>query len=757
MSAYAANSGVQNWNHYVRRNDTTTLCTGVEGSENACIHAGQIRKVETYFTSCPGISLSDNLGAFDWECSLVSGYAVFTGSLKSQKSLVHLVNSSGTAFNSNFVTLTYTSGSTSVTWTSSPLAWWSNTVNPLAGRVTLSTEGEVVVVPSTTSTAGIQIDADRVSLLVGSGQSLSWTSSSPANCGISGSSTASLRCLIHTSGKKFLWIEGSFSGTSMTAGAGAERLLSLYNTRNTRVQGARFSTAAPSTILPNEGHCLSIEDSQRVSIQANTTLTNCSSGAGLDLKNSSYSTVDQLGSARNGKYGILVRDGSRSNRFSEITVAANEMIGIKLSLAGTGNTFDEVSSYSNGLAGFYSMGTPQITVSRSYFVGNGTSLPSGAGMVFVHGSGHRILATTSAMNIGDGIRFEQQSEDITPILYSSGLTAAGKVTQTVLHNYVAYLNSSFAINTSYMGDSGVCFGYPGEDETSCNGIAMGLWTSYLIDRLLFSQMVISRNGFGISYGGARYANSSTFTTAGFLTGALSAPGFPTSGAGTITAHLNVTQADLTTGSFSGKVTTDDTVSTSDSTGSATVASLFLGTSWLLRENFARIWQKDWATSNPTSADDGACAVSGTCRLSDWSLRTTDTVLLNKTGVGAGASTSNSAPSSGSCPSEVAGNESIVFSAGCSKENYTTDVSCVSAGGTWYPEQVFLKNAVELVDSSDSDNDKDGLCESNETCLYTPNFGAYQGHGSTSTCTFSGTASSTTVGNVMMNYYVTNGR
>jgi hypothetical protein len=39
---------------------------------------------------------------------------------------------------------------------------------------------------------------------------------------------------------------------------------------------------------------------------------------------------------------------------------------------------------------------------------------------------------------------------------------------------------------------------------------------------------------------------------------------------------------------------------------------------------------------------------------------------------------------------------------------------------------FLRNAVELID--DAVGDDDALCESNEVCLFSPNAGAYQGHG-----------------------------
>jgi len=42
------------------------------------------------------------------------------------------------------------------------------------------------------------------------------------------------------------------------------------------------------------------------------------------------------------------------------------------------------------------------------------------------------------------------------------------------------------------------------------------------------------------------------------------------------------------------------------------------------------------------------------------------------------------------------------------------------------QSIFLRNAVEII--GDKFGNENGLCESNETCLYTPNIGSYQGHG-----------------------------
>lgn len=70
-------------------------------------------------------------------------------------------------------------------------------------------------------------------------------------------------------------------------------------------------------------------------------------------------------------------------------------------------------------------------------------------------------------------------------------------------------------------------------------------------------------------------------------------------------------------------------------------------------------------------------------------------------------------------------------------------------GNGYLDVVYLLNAVELVSPAhpgyQSAGNHDGLCESGEHCLYTPNFGAYQGEGELATCVFvDGTVSGVTM-------------
>jgi hypothetical protein len=63
----------------------------------------------------------------------------------------------------------------------------------------------------------------------------------------------------------------------------------------------------------------------------------------------------------------------------------------------------------------------------------------------------------------------------------------------------------------------------------------------------------------------------------------------------------------------------------------------------------------------------------------------------------------------------------------------------------------LANATEQME--DDVGDDDGLCEAGETCLYTPNFGAYQGHGTLTSCTYNVDGG---LSGISMYYYPTNG-
>jgi hypothetical protein len=64
---------------------------------------------------------------------------------------------------------------------------------------------------------------------------------------------------------------------------------------------------------------------------------------------------------------------------------------------------------------------------------------------------------------------------------------------------------------------------------------------------------------------------------------------------------------------------------------------------------------------------------------------------------------------------------------------------------------FLRHAIEIADGIGNNN---LLCESHETCLYTPNIGSYQGHG---TLISAGTFTDGTLTGITLMRYGSNGR
>ena len=156
----------------------------------------------------------------------------------------------------------------------------------------------------------------------------------------------------------------------------------------------------------------------------------------------------------------------------------------------------------------------------------------------------------------------------------------------------------------------------------------------------------------------------------------------------------------------GKISTSDLTNTSNNNGVMAYASI---TDWLGFENLFRGW--GLSGTFPGAGSQGQCT-SGICQIWDWRLSASDTRFRNTT---ANGSTQNAAFVNGAaCPAQLHGNTAV------------TDVAATP--------KTYLTNAIEILGTGGNNN---GLCESNESCLYTPNFGAYQGEGDfwSNTCTF----------------------
>ncbi|MGE0614673.1 MAG: hypothetical protein AB7P04_03455, partial [Bacteriovoracia bacterium] len=170
------------------------------------------------------------------------------------------------------------------------------------------------------------------------------------------------------------------------------------------------------------------------------------------------------------------------------------------------------------------------------------------------------------------------------------------------------------------------------------------------------------------------------------------------------------------------VTTTDTVNTNNTAGLSAFTSIV---DWSRFENPFRLWGLDGGAF-PAVNNRNRC-VSGTCRIWDFRLSAADDQFLGY--VEHGSTLNDPFVNGAACPAAVDGNVTQVNSLG----------------------QTHLRHALEVIGSGGNDN---GLCESDETCFYTPNFGAYQGSGdyTTRSCVFHDGA----VSGVTMHAYPING-
>ena len=183
-------------------------------------------------------------------------------------------------------------------------------------------------------------------------------------------------------------------------------------------------------------------------------------------------------------------------------------------------------------------------------------------------------------------------------------------------------------------------------------------------------------------------------------------------------------------SFVGKVTTDDTVNTSDNNSTDNhgpgLASYLNITDWISFENRFRGWGRDYSLTPPgdfpSSENRGKCdGTYSNCRIFDWSLALADTGTIRDaiTTLPAGADTLEHTWTVSPAPADQAACDAAVTG--------SVFIPGTGINGTASKcETTFLRNAVEIM--GDHLGNENTLCESGETCLFTPNIGSYQGHG-----------------------------
>lgn len=693
VNVVPAYSNGTNWNDYVKNDGAdpysagNIACTGSEtGYYEVCLHGGERRKVViTGYTTCTGLTITDNLSLWDWTCQMKSSTATFfTIGLKNGKGLADLINSSTNAWNTNNYVTVKLNGNTVA---QSPAAnWgWTNAIaqlpnNSASGITTLGTAGTIYTLSASRATGGYQITAPRVSIVIPPGVTLSHRNpgSEIKTCvWNTGSTTApdTVCTVVLPSGTLFAWIEGKITGFRTTT----------YNDNVIVLASTKFSRLNNVTVT--DYNLLGIEVCNSDSnLFRNITIYDFE--AGVTFSGGMYIEQDWLGGAN---------PGSDNNRFYNVTIARS-----KSATVAAGQAIVTNSSLNNI---YYNL--------KFYNLGNNSAMES-------QSNSDEILTNVLIANTDDdgtntsGFH-SYQSNGIT--MHHATVTNGSISNLSIQEGSGHTLNQIVAANAGPTG-SDIWLNTPSNIKLSQIAALDGAWAS-------IGEQFITNGDFNynIVVGGTSVPCSIGAGNTNLGMNSSCTAQSPSLSANWITGKTS-------TSSFVGKVTTNDTTNTSDSNGAQTVGSI---SDWTNFDNWFRTWGKD-GSAYPNSDNTGGCT-SGTCRIWDWRLKSTDTVLKNTSQNGPGGLPNGAFTAGLNCPAAVNGNITVT-------DGQTTP-------------HTFLANAVEVV-GDDIGNDN-GLCESGEACIYSPNFGVYQGDGNyltNGTCNFQTSGGS--VSGVTMYGYPNNG-
>ncbi|HEX4924245.1 MAG TPA: right-handed parallel beta-helix repeat-containing protein, partial [Bdellovibrionales bacterium] len=676
-------------------------------------------------TSCGTLAMIDSLNAFDWVCEVVGGKATFySTTLKIHKGLRDLVTA--TAWRKAKVILR--EGSTPVAQ-SEELAWWSNAVEEApalsivavldgvdddgAGPDRSFAPGTVLTFDGNASTGGYNINADRLTLVGLNSAVLSWAAGAGNNCSsATGEATgADRRCLIAAGSQKFIWLEGFYDGLDQ-----ADHGLLLVSTRFAGVKNFKASnTSAPALQISQSSY----------NTFANA-VAHDSASDGVQLVDSSYNAFALFASYGNGRDGFRI--GPNAPDTYLYLAFAQDNTGRGVFVQDSARFYIGLSNASrNDGVGLELSNSPE---SRAQLVG---AQASGGAGVRVHTGSHDFSAyiLTSAGNAGPGF-WAESSDDMRLIgLQASSNQGTGALIESsseplvvgavVANNQGAglHLNSSLGATVSHVNAfsnslSGVLIA---ADNSTLNQLLAsnngGSGLELTGSSAVLSQLHLAHNVVGVTLSGS---SSNVFTRVlgvGNNGADCSVTGGVNPGLTAACANQGGSSATLVSGrshvsSYLGKVTATDTFNGTNTNGTQAYART---NSWMSFITGPRHFGIDGGAF-PDAAARGACS-SGTCRIWDLRLSASDTQVLNRTGDGSSA---NGAFTPGAaCPAYLSGN--------------MTSVDQKSS------PNVFLVNASERME--DGVGDEDGLCESAEACIASPNFGLYQGESldTGGTCTF----------------------
>jgi hypothetical protein len=459
-----------------------------------------------------------------------------------------------------------------------------------------------------------------------------------------------------------------------------------------------------------------------------TTIDATNDGTAIFLSLVHFSRLDNI-RTENGAGGIALSDG-----FNNIITGSNtrnhSQSGVRL-YTGSNNVLRNVTASNCGFRGVVLENSSNNTLSNVTSINN-----TQAGIQLWSGADNNVLsAINSANNGAEGVRLWGAANNILSIVTVSNNGGDGIYGLGNSHS-----NVLIGITAANNGGRGIFLSSTMESSLSTLVLANngnGIELNQSSQSTLADLAVVHNGSFGVYLNNA-WENIFTglFLSADqnqncsvniFLTG-LTNPGLdddpdPTDvltdseHIGDCTQQGNsdfgVASTANLVNSFTGKVSVDDLSNSSDTNGTANYPTDPNNFDWTSFDNTFRSWGKD-GSSFPLD-DNRSRWTTGNGVIWDWSLRAADFELRDVLSLPTG--------------------DHILTH---TWEDNTTSI--------------FLRHAVEI--QGDGIGNDNTLCESNETCLFTPNIGSYQGHGDLISA---GTFIDGTLTGITLLQYETNGR
>ncbi len=430
---------------------------------------------------------------------------------------------------------------------------------------------------------------------------------------------------------------------------------------------------------------------------------------GVSFTNTKFSVIRNLKVANASSFGIMLSSSS-NNKLVDIT-AANNNDGVYLG-SSSNNILKNVTAFNNGNYGIWFN-----SVVKNNTMVNVTAFNNNKEIYLADASDNILVNVTTANNFGDGIHlFSGSDNNVVVNLSAANNYASGIYLDTSNKN--TFENMSSADNYAVSGFNG-----PVRLKDSSYNYFTGVIKTGKTD--FFDCYIVDGTDPGLWQNAGVCINNGSSDAA-------------------------ITNSITLASSFEGKVSSDDTVNQDDVAGTLDYDSI---TDWTHFQYIFRGWGSD-GSAFPNTDNMDQCP--GDCRIWDWSLDDNESLIRN---VYTTPPTGNDiithvweaadATACSNIPGAAWGGNV------CSLTGYTSQIDCEAAGGDWTSDKcssVFLRNTVEIM--CDGIGNENGLCESNETCLFTPNIGSYQGHG---VLISAGTFTDGTLTDITLKKYETNGR